>query len=126
VTEALKTGVRRWVLLRHELPGGEWHYDWMIQRSDEADAPLLTFRVFVRPDDATVLEFAAERLGDHRAVYLEYEGEVSGGRGRVDRVAAGVVESLRESAERVDVRLAGVGEWRGARVEGTGWEFRRG
>ncbi len=120
------TGARRWVLLRHELPGGEWHYDWMIQRSDEAGAPLLTFRVFVRPDDAAVREFAAERLGDHRAVYLEYEGEVSGGRGRVDRVTAGAVESLRESADRVDVRLAGVGEWRGVRVEGAGWEFRRG
>jgi hypothetical protein len=124
--EALMTGARRWVLLRHELPGGEWHYDWMIQRSDEAVAPLLTFRVFVRPDDAAVREFAAERLGDHRAVYLEYEGEVSGGRGRVDRLAAGVVESLRESAERVDVRLAGVGEWRGVRVDGASWEFRRG
>ena len=126
MTEALKTGARRWVLLRHELPGGEWHYDWMIQRSDEAGAPLLTFRVFVRPDDAAVREFAAERIGDHRSVYLEYEGEVSGGRGRVDRVTAGAVESLRESPERVDVRLAGVGEWRGVRTDGAGWEFRRG
>ena len=35
-------------------------------------------------------ELAAEKLGDHRRDYLEYEGELSGNRGRVIRVAEGV------------------------------------
>jgi hypothetical protein len=34
-------------------------------------------------------EIAAVALGDHRRHYLEFEGEVSGGRGRVVRVARG-------------------------------------
>ena len=32
---------------------------------------------------------AVERLGDHRLVYLDYEGPVSGDRGRVRRLDAG-------------------------------------
>jgi hypothetical protein len=33
----------------------------------------------------------AERIADHRRAYLEFEGELGGGRGRVRRVARGTV-----------------------------------
>lgn len=95
----------RWVLLRHELPSdttreghagqGSWHYDWMIE--EEGSERLVCFRVMVRVD---ALErgtrFEGERLADHRRAYLEYEGEISGGRGHVTRVAAGLCEGWRE------------------------------
>ena len=42
-------------------------------------------------------DVAAEQLGDHRRDYLEYEGEVSGDRGRVIRVAAGTYHREKES-----------------------------
>lgn len=54
---------------------------------------LTTFRMEVgvhglRPPAA----LGAERLADHRRVYLEYEGPLSGDRGEVRRVASGTFE----------------------------------
>jgi hypothetical protein len=82
---------RRWVVLRHDLPDGSWHYDWMLQVCDDPAEPLLTFRVMVRPDDPTVVAFEGERLPDHRSIYLDYEGPISGGRGSVTRIARGTL-----------------------------------
>ena len=83
----------RTVILRHTLPGGSWHYDWLVERAGLALVP--TWRTGqTRPDDAAADSFEAERINDHRAIYLDYEGEVSGDRGRVKRVASGrVIES---------------------------------
>jgi hypothetical protein len=93
----------------------------MIQRGER----LVTFRVGERIDLPGVREFAAERLADHRLAYLEYEGEVSGGRGVVKRVARGEMEVVRDEAEEFEAR-GSLGEtsgvWVGAR-EGRGWEF---
>lgn len=94
------------VLLRHTLADGSEHFDWMLERG----GVLLTWRVREIP---VVGEVAAERLADHRVAYLSYEGEVSGGRGRVVRVRAGEAEVLEETAERV--------RWRGRWEEGS-WE----
>lgn len=79
----------QWVLLRHELPDGTWHHDWMLEDPGDPDGRLLTFRL-----DASVAwpprgGFEATRLGAHRREYLSYEGEISGGRGIVRRVARG-------------------------------------
>jgi len=79
----------RWVLLRHDTPDGRWHYDWMMEPASPREGGLITFRVLVRPDDPHVSGFAAERLPDHRAVYLDYQGPISGGRGEVSRVTEG-------------------------------------
>jgi hypothetical protein len=82
---------QRCVLLSHTLPDGSHHYDWMLERdgSDGGDGGrLVTFRVHVLVHECGA--FDAERVGDHRREYLEYEGEVSRGRGRVVRVASGV------------------------------------
>jgi hypothetical protein len=49
----------------------------------------------------------AEELGDHRLAYLEYEGPLSGDRGRVRRYDAGEFEWESEEAEWVVVRLEG-------------------
>ena len=105
----------RWVLLLHELPDRTWHYDWMIQSpGSQPDARLVSFRVSFRPDDPSITAFAAERIGDHRAEYLSFEGAVSGGRGTVRRVAEGHAEVLRDDAAFV-VTLDGQRTWIGQR-----------
>ena len=118
----------RAVILRHDLPDATWHYDWMIERTLpdlEQDPPsrstpgpdrrcLLTLRLDpapvpppLEPDPAP---FLAERLPDHRALYLDHEGPVSGGRGTVARVAAGVGAVVRESPDELvlEADFAGV------------------
>lgn len=74
------------VLLRHDLPDGTHHFDWMLARDEHG--PLLTFRVD-RDFSLDSEPFEAEPIGDHRRAYLEYQGSISGGRGSVVRVAKG-------------------------------------
>lgn len=89
----------RTVLLRHELPDGSFHFDWLLEPGGAcgvaaggtggAGGSLITFRTMERPDRRGVSALRAQRLADHRAVYLDYEGPVAGGRGSVTRLAAG-------------------------------------
>jgi hypothetical protein len=74
------------VLLRHDLPDGSHHFDWMLARDDHG--PLLTFRLD-RDIGLDPGPFQAAPIGDHRRVYLEREGPVSGNRGTVSRIACG-------------------------------------
>jgi DNA polymerase Ligase (LigD) len=89
----------RFVLLEHEWNGVHW--DFMLEtgevlRTWAIDAPIVSGR-----------DLPARALGDHRRAYLEYEGEISGGRGRVRRLDAGTYRVLDWSAVRVRVELAG-------------------
>jgi hypothetical protein len=67
----------RFVVLEHDFP--ERHWDLML----ECGAVLRTWRLPAPPEAARVL--AAVKSFDHRPVYLDYEGPVSGNRGRVTR-----------------------------------------
>lgn len=110
------------VLLEHRLPDGSWHYDWMIERPEGG---LATFRVTTRIDQPGGTAFRAERLADHRAAYLTYEGEVSGGRGWVRRLAVGEMAIEADTADRFITRgrIGGVaGRFVGAARE-DGWWF---
>ena len=49
----------------------------------------------------------SEQLADHRLAYLEYEGEVTGDRGRVSRIEAGLYELTTESETEITVQLHG-------------------
>lgn len=71
----------------------------------EAGEVLRTWRLLEEPGMGKVI--AAEPLGDHRKIYLDYEGPLSGDRGRVRRWDAGTMEWLADTAERVVVRLEG-------------------
>lgn len=114
----------RMVLLRHELPDGSWHFDWMLERPGAGALALRTFRVLDRPDDAS--EFPAESLPDHRRVYLDYQGPVSNNRGQVTRVAAGEVELLDERSDSISIlgTLAGRrARWLGRASPDGRWVF---
>ena len=52
-------------------------------------------------------EIPAQRIGDHRRLYLAYEGELSGGRGRVRRTDAGDATIEQLEGERLLVVLEG-------------------
>lgn len=98
------------VLLRHELPDGSFHYDWMIARDPAGTGPLETMRLFVRLDRARPGdELDAVPIADHRPAWLEREGEVSGGRGRAMRVARGTVVAGEDAGglRRLEIRWAG-------------------
>ena len=95
----------RFVILEHDHPFA--HLDFMIECSDK----LRTWRLPREPaPDVTLM---AEAIGDHRKDYLDYEGPVSGGRGRVKRWDAGTFTVETDSAEELRLSLSG------DRVNGT-------
>ena len=76
--------MQQYVILRHDFP--EVHWDLMLEEA----GVLKTWRLPEPPamdpaSDETSLDLIAESLPDHRLVYLEYEGPVSGERGTVTR-----------------------------------------
>jgi hypothetical protein len=75
----------RFVILAHTV-NGLTHFDLMLELAGHDK--LRTYQLVQWPLAAGE-SCAAPRIGDHRRAYLDYEGEVSGGRGRVTRVQAG-------------------------------------
>lgn len=73
----------RWALLRHDFP---WlHWDFLLARPNAPAAT--TWRLLRTP--CVNEPIAALALPDHRLLYLDYEGPVSGGRGSVQRLDGG-------------------------------------
>ena len=115
------------VLLEHRWNG--LHYDLMLET--EPGGCLRTWAI----DEEVVAgkNLQARELPAHRAIYLDYEGEVSGGRGRVKRLDRGEYEPRQWAEDVIRVRLAGdqlVGEielrraWEGSPT--PAWSFRLG
>jgi len=81
------------VLLQHDPPGGPQatglpaaHWDFLIEIAGQDH--LAAWRLLNDPRTGAA-EIPAERLPDHRRRYLDYEGEISGGRGSVRRIDRG-------------------------------------
>jgi hypothetical protein len=107
----------RFVILEHDHP--ELHWDFML----EVDGGLRTWRLTTEPcaGEATY----ATPLSDHRLAYLDYEGPVSGNRGKVCRWDRGEYEVEVESEACLTVRCRGVkvrGSVRLSRMP-DGWEW---
>lgn len=116
-------GRRRTVFLRHTLPDGSQHIDWMYQREAKEEAPLRSFRSDAAPwEGGAAMPWNAVATPDHRCAYLEYEGPVSGGRGSVVRLASGWVEVHTDTPGAVcvdlDIVTADGAGWRG-QLRGT-------
>jgi hypothetical protein len=116
-------GLALTVLLRHDLPDGSGHYDWLLECPGRTG--LTAFRVAERIDRADCSEFEAERMADHRREYLTYEGPVSGGRGGVVRLARGSCEvEERPGFVRVRADFDGhVRTYEGRLLGGDRWAF---
>lgn len=111
----------RFVVLEHQSPRGV-HWDFMLQMEEA----LATWALPEPPDADGPLE--AERLADHRLAYLDYEGPVSGDRGRVVRWDHGIFELRHQSEQQWTVLLQGrhlIGEATLRRQPGepTIWQF---
>ena len=94
----------RFVILQHDTPPGYErppHLDLMF----EIEGALRTFALPHFP--AAGESVPCEQLPDHRLAYLDYEGEVSGGRGAVTRHDSGVYEIVSETSETLVLRLRG-------------------
>ena len=116
------TEPRSTVFLRHELPDGTSHIDWLIaplaRDSRPDDRVLVSWRMTeqaaqaLREPTGEAFEFVAVRMADHRHRYLDYEGPVGGDRGVVARVAIGGVVVFDEGPDRFRGLLAMGGVWR--------------
>jgi hypothetical protein len=99
----------RFVILEHDHP--HLHWDLML----EAGAMLRTWRLAQPPEPGRIV--AAEALADHRLLYLDYEGPVSGNRGYVRRWDWGTYQGdLPAAAHGGDIVL----QFDGQRVKGQG------
>jgi hypothetical protein len=90
----------RHAILRHEHPEGV-HWDLLL----EFGAVLRAWALAEPPGE--VAEGDARSLPDHRPLYLDYEGPISGGRGRVTRWDRGVYDLEAQSDDQWTVVLSG-------------------
>jgi hypothetical protein len=94
----------RFVVLQHETPSDyhrRTHFDLML----ESAGALKTWAMDSAPIAGSPA--MAERLADHRIAYLNYEGEISGGRGSVRRIDHGEYTLLEESPDRLVIDVQG-------------------
>ena len=89
----------RFVILTHDHPFPHW--DLML----ETGGVLRTWRLLEEPAPGAAVR--AERLADHRTMYLDYEGPLSGDRGHVVRWDAGTFEAEIDDREPLRVVLSG-------------------
>ncbi len=108
----------RFVILEHDHP--LLHWDLMLEAGDV----LQTWRLAAPPQSQSIEAMA---LGDHRRMYLDYEGPVSGDRGTVRRWDAGLFdEETGSTPEARLLRLHGTciqGCWRLEHVDGSLWRL---
>jgi hypothetical protein len=98
----------RFVVLEHDWP--QPHFDFLL----EAGGVLRAWRLLAEPIAGASVP--AEPNFDHRLLYLEYEGPLSGNRGSVRRWDGGTFEWIAYGSDRVEVelrgeRLLGRAEW---------------
>ncbi len=112
----LMVSMPRFAILEHDYPTRHW--DFLLEEGDV----LLTWRLSAAPAAGVVTE--ALQMFDHRRLYLDYEGPVSGDRGCVARRDGGTFEWEEREEDRKVVRLSGLllrGVFRLARLEGEKW-----
>ena len=128
------------VLLRHQVHGltaaapAGTHYDWLMGDPTDPAGPLWAARV-AWPSGAwaSLGWWDLWELSPHRRAYLQFEGQISGGRGTVARVDRGWIVPRQWSVSRrvLDLGLArsrglvvlvrlGPGLWRASLAEARG------
>ena len=97
----------RFAILEHHHEGVHW--DFMLETAGR----LRTWRLESAPAEGQAIP--ATPLPDHRMVYLDYEGEISGNRGHVIRWDRGEFYWVEDRRGWVEVELLG------ERVQGTAY-----
>ena len=91
-------------LLEHKTPDGNVHWDFLLEVAGQER--LATWRLADNPLTASG-DIAAEKLPDHRRIYLEYEGPLTQNRGKVRRLDRGNAEVHAFTDENALAELAG-------------------
>jgi hypothetical protein len=90
----------------------------------EQEGQLRTWALVAEPQDGLLIQATA--LDDHRIAYLDYEGEISGARGNVARCDRGTYQTTRNTADLLEVAIAGE-QWKGrvtlTKQEDQRWRF---
>ena len=89
----------RFVILTHDHP--YLHWDLLLEQEES----LKSWRILKEPDSQTSLE--VEPLPDHRMMYLDYEGSVSGNRGTVSQWDKGEFEWISKEEDFFEFLLKG-------------------
>ncbi len=97
----------RFVILRHT-PGPQGtrgqnasnpvptHFDWMF----EAAGALKTWATEPIASFQQGISMKVEKLADHRVHYLDFEGDIGGGRGEVQQILSGHYQVIEEASHR--------------------------
>jgi hypothetical protein len=109
----------RFVILEHDHPS--LHWDLMLESGEK----LRTWRLIAPPEKDNP-EIEAEPSFDHRLVYLDYEGPVSGNRGHVHRWDHGIYDVIQEAGGLLLLRFDGTKVQGSASLTQSGekWFFR--
>jgi hypothetical protein len=112
----------RFAVLIHDSPRG-LHCDFFLEQGDS----LKTWALPRIPEQG--LEIIGDALDDHRLLYLDYEGTISGGRGTVTRWDQGTFFVRRWTGDEISVevdgsRIAGRVELRRQTSSPQKWLFR--
>lgn len=89
----------RFAILEHNHP--DLHWDLMLELEDT----LKTFKLSSPPAYNTTMQIKLQP--DHRKLYLDYEGPISGDRGSVTRWDFGTFEWLMQEEHHMKVQLSG-------------------
>ncbi len=99
------------------------HYDFMLEVTTEG--VLATWRWNAIPTDSE--DFTGVSLEAHRLEYLEYEGEISGNRGSVERKVQGSYSpEIKSELTEWTIRLSSsmmAGDLHAQRVSESEWKF---
>ena len=99
-----RNGLHRYVVLHHRpFSSGVAHFDWMFENGES----LLTWATDSLPSRTSASFEPANKLPDHRAVYLTYEGPLSNDRGEVSQVEKGYFRAIRIQADHYEFELTG-------------------
>lgn len=103
----------RFTVSRHHLgesggtdQGRGHHLDWFFAVNPNPDKPLLTWSTPIHWSPES--DLAVWRLPDHRARYLDYDGDLSGDRGQVQRLVSGTYQLVALDAKRMEFRVESV------------------
>ena len=91
----------QFVILTHNHP----HLHWDLLLEQPGQEKLRTWRLAHPPKRG--VSIAAERLPDHRRVYLTYEGPISGNRGEVVRWDWGEYDWFGDSPQEIRLKFQG-------------------
>ena len=102
----MPTPSKPFVLLHHVLSDKE-HWDLCLDLGDMLATWQIAADPLKNPSAGEPPGRPARRIGDHRRAYLDYEGEVSGNRGTVQRVDQGLWQPIEQAEDGWRVRLDG-------------------